>query len=72
MKIVATPTPSINSIVTANESVVAQVRATNAETTELKARLMNPWQDEAKPRWEGKRSNVIKVRLGIARDMPMT
>ena len=59
-------------MVTARESVVPQVRETNAETTELNARLMNPWQDEAKPRWEGKRSNVIRVRLGIARDMPIT
>ena len=62
----------MSSIVTARDRVVAQVRATNAETRELKARLMNPWEDAARPRWEGKRSKVIKVRLGIARDMPMT
>ena len=72
MKIVATPTPSINIIVTANESVDAHVRATNADTMELNVRPMNPWQDEARPRWEGKRSKVIRVRLGAARDMPIT
>ena len=72
MKIAATPTPSINSMVTDSESVDAHVRATNAETIELNVKPMNPWQDEARPRWEGKRSNVIRVRLGAARDMPMT